>query len=184
MIYTPGTAFNQQTVFEKLNLTNGQHKIKIVVKGVRNASSTGNTISFDALEVISNPQPTVTKIDNSNTGIFYNGTWSNTTGSQYFNSTLKYTNVTGNYFEYTFTGTGISWITTKKAMYGIADVYIDSQLINQVDLYSATAVNQQTVFEKLNLTNGQHKIKVVVKGTKNTSSTGTTISFDALEVIN
>ncbi|WP_318506997.1 S8 family serine peptidase [Bacillus sp. T3] len=101
-----------------LSYGSGPYKLSVNIK----KASSGGTI--------------ITKVDDSDTNIIYGGTWSKTTGSQYFNGTLKYTNVIGNSFEYSFTGTGIRWIATKKAMYGIADVYIDNQLITQVDLYS------------------------------------------------
>lgn len=61
---------------------------------------------------------------------------------------------------YTFTGTGIKWLSAKNVDCGVAEVYIDNELIETVDLKNNSLVNA-TVFEKTGLENTEHTIKIV-----------------------
>lgn len=63
---------------------------------------------------------------------------------------------------YTFTGTGIRWLSAKNVDCGVADVYIDGVLDKTVDLYNDSLVNA-TVYEKTGLENKEHTIKIVNK---------------------
>lgn len=88
------------------------------------------------------------------------------------------------YVEYAFNGTGIRLISSKQTSYGNAGISIDGGSETIVDLYSASPLNIQTVFDVSGLSNGGHKIKVRNLGTKNASSTGYTIHVDAFDVFN
>ena len=66
---------------------------------------------------------------------------------------------------YTFTGTGISYLTELDSSEGDADVYIDGQFVKTVSANIPTASHtaQQTVFSTNDLPNGQHTLRVVMK---------------------
>lgn len=169
-LYSSSTKW-QQVVYENLNLSDGSHTIKLVNKGKR--------INLDAFEIIKNvpSEPTVSKIDDSDPNIQYSGTWNhdnNTTSAS--GGTISHTNVLNASIEFTFSGTGIRVIALKHYSYGEIDVYIDSQKVDQINLYSFSSQWQQVVYESLNLSNGAHTIKLVNKSKR--------INLDAFEVIN
>ena len=120
-------------------------------------------------------------IEDSNSAITYSGTWKIATATKYSGGTCKYASSSAT-ATYKFTGTGIKLIATKESNKGIAKVTVDSK-VYYVDLYSSSASNQNVVFLLSGLTSGTHTIKVEWTGLKNDSSTGTTITLDALEVI-
>ncbi len=110
--------------------------------------------------------------------INYSGSWtaSSFRGLGDFMNDVHYTSTNNDYVQYTFTGTGISYITEKNSDMGTVDVYIDNVLQSTADCYNATRLVKQTVYTKTGLTSGQHTIKVVKK-------TGTYMLVDAFNVV-
>ena len=94
----------------------------------------------------------------------------------------RYTNVKGASCQFTFSGTGITWIGVKNIDAGEADVYIDDAFQATVDTYSAARLSQQKLFTKTGLPPGKHTIKIVVKGTKNAASKDSYVIVDAFKV--
>jgi len=172
----------QKVAFEKLDLSSGSHKIKIVVAGTRNSSSTGNYITVDAFDVV--PLSATQIFEETNSNIVYTGTWASGSLSSFSGGTGTSSNVTNSSSAFTFTGTGIKWVSYLSSNRGKANVYIDDILISTVDTYSALAQSQKVAFEKLDLSSGSHKIKIVVAGTKNSASTGNYITVDSFTVLN
>ncbi|MNQ02440.1 ADP-ribosylglycohydrolase [compost metagenome] len=101
------------------------------------------------------------------------GTW---TASA--NNKSKFSNIAGDEINLTFEGTGVSiegnWVKDG----GMADVYVDGVFKRTIDCYFDYA-NQEhrgiNIFHVLNLTEGKHTVKLVVKGTKNPKSTDANI---------
>lgn len=81
-----------------------------------------------------------------------------------------------------FTGTGVNWIGTEGPDQGLARVYIDGQLMAEVDQYSQSSNALVTSFAITNLADGAHSIMVEVTGTKNPASTGDRITIDAFDI--
>ncbi|WP_059044476.1 X2-like carbohydrate binding domain-containing protein [Paenibacillus rubinfantis] len=73
------------------------------------------------------------------------------------------TEVNGDYFEYTFKGTGIDLRMPTGPVQGEMEVYIDGQLKATVDAYAESRSAQQSLYSVSNLPAGQHTIKVVKK---------------------
>ncbi len=71
------------------------------------------------------------------------------------------TTVNGAAVSYTFTGTGVDWITATGPDQGLADIYVDGKLVRRIDTRSAVRATQQTVAGIAGLTNRQHTVKVV-----------------------
>jgi hypothetical protein len=124
-------------------------------------------------------------VDDTSAGITYSGTWTHAADINYYGNSKSYTSAAGAYADHTFNGTGIRLFSKKDAGFGIAEIYIDNMTtpLTTVDLYSATALFKQKVYENVALAAGSHTIRVKYTGTKNTSSTGTTVVIDNLEVI-
>ncbi len=93
-----------------------------------------------------------------------------------------YANVKGASCQFTFSGTGITWVGVKNLDFGEADVYLDGVLRATVDTYNTTRLSRQELFTKTGLPDGKHTFKNVVKGTKNAASTGYYVIVDAFKV--
>ena len=93
-----------------------------------------------------------------------------------------YANVKGACCQFTFSGTGITWVGVKNLDHGEAEVYLDGVLQATVDTYNANRLSRQELFKKTGLPHGKHTFKIVVKGTKNAASTGYYVIVDAFKV--
>jgi hypothetical protein len=101
------------------------------------------------------------------------GVW---TGS--VNNKSKFSGNAGDEISFSFEGTGVSiegnWVKDG----GIATVFIDGKFKRNIDCYFDYARQEHrgiNIFHVLNLPEGKHTIKLVVKGTKNAKSIGTNI---------
>jgi hypothetical protein len=113
--------------------------------------------------------------------VTYGGSWTDYNSAGRINGDEHHTKNTGNYAQLTFVGTQITWIVTKAVNRGNADVYIDGIHQTTIDEYSPGTLYQQDAYVKTGLASGSHTIKIVCKGTKNASSTGTYIDVDAFK---
>nr|WP_285891423.1 glycosyl hydrolase 53 family protein [Paenibacillus pasadenensis] len=104
----------------------------------------------------------------------YVGTWSSSANDHW-------TNVSGSYFNFRFTGTEITLIGAKDPGHGIAAISIDGGPETMVDLYAPT---RQIVpyFNSGPLAQGPHTVKVRVTNTKNSSSSNTYVVVDRAQV--
>ena len=103
-----------------------------------------------------------------NSAITWNGAWSNWAGEQtkHHGGTKTETgndsSAAGSYFEYTFNGTGVEVYSQKHANFASFDIYVDNAKIDNYSLNgSSSGDNQQLIFSKTDLTNGEHTIKCV-----------------------
>jgi Tfp pilus assembly protein PilV len=115
----------------------------------------------------------------------YTGTWTHSTGvsGDYLN-TESTSATTNSAVTFSFTGTGVSWITAKGPAQGIANVSLDAGAASAYDTYKSTTQRQFAMYTVSGLTNGPHTLTITVTGTKNASSTGKTITIDSFIVQN
>lgn len=120
------------------------------------------------------------QIDDRDAILTYSGAgWSTWSDSYNYLATEKNSATTSDYVEFTFYGSAIEWIGDRYNTYGKADVYLDGSLVAPgVDLYAAQKRYRQSLYSNLNLSLGFHTIRVVVSGTKNSSSTGFNVNVD------
>lgn len=85
-------------------------------------------------------------------------------------------------FSTVFNGTQVKWYGSKNSNQGLADIYVDGKFIKTLDTYSSTKQDGLLLYKSDKLPEGQHTFKVVVKGTKNPSSSEAWVSIDMLEV--
>ncbi|NWF76914.1 MAG: hypothetical protein HXY53_10200 [Nitrospirae bacterium] len=114
--------------------------------------------------------------------IDYVGTWNVYNCSSCSDHALMYSNEIGARLNFSFDGTGISWIVTKAPILGKAKVYLDGSYLGMVDLYSPSP-QWQVILRKTGLSSGSHTVGIEVSGQKNASSTGYYIDLDALQVL-
>ncbi|SFD48847.1 Putative Ig domain-containing protein [Paenibacillus catalpae] len=122
------------------------------------------------------------KIDERDPSVNFSAGWTNGTDAGNYQGTEKYSNTTGSYLEFAFTGNEVKFIGAKQTNAGLLDVYIDGVLQQQdIDSYAPVTIKEQVLFEKSGLPSGPHTIKVVVKGTKNPSANDAYILADAIQ---
>ncbi|WP_405059222.1 hypothetical protein OG474_41755 [Kribbella sp. NBC_01505] len=105
-------------------------------------------------------------VNNDNPAINYTGTWSRSwsRGLGDYQDDVQYAQTTGDAFSYTFTGTGIDYVTEKHASQGDVDIYVDGVFKQTVSTYQASGRGaQQVVYGISGLTNGIHTIRGVQK---------------------
>ncbi|MBI3167258.1 MAG: hypothetical protein HYZ22_02185 [Chloroflexi bacterium] len=112
------------------------------------------------------------------TGLIYSGSWTLGACASCSGGNEKYSNVVGDYFTYTANTTGFRFVQKIKDNYGVAKIYIDGNFITNVDLYSASLLYQQVVYEITNLPYGSHTLKVEVLGQKQSSSSNYWVGVD------
>lgn len=203
----------QRQLYSVTNLSYGKHVIKITILSTKNTSSTGNIFALDYFTILNSTafnasnfsskiaqnadsitstvsksviasSQEVTIVDDSDTAIQYVGTFDTSTYVQYYNTTRHMSKTANDYIQYSFIGTGINVFTTKSSDSGIMKVFIDGVDKGDIDLYVATAVFKQKTYSITGLTYGEHDIKILIKGTKNASSTDTWVAFDYFEILN
>jgi hypothetical protein len=113
------------------------------------------------------PVRTITH-DDTDAGIAYTGSWSQSTGRGLgdYGDGVHYTERDGDSFQYTFQGTGVSYVTELDASQGNVDIYVDDQLVKTVNTgrdAGQPRLTQQTVFTANDLPNGSHTLKAVKK---------------------
>ncbi|CAM4400042.1 X2-like carbohydrate binding domain-containing protein [Paenibacillus typhae] len=104
-------------------------------------------------------------INDSDSGIVYSGAWSSQSGRPHgdYRGDVHYTETDGDYFEYTFKGTGIDLLTEKDSSQGDILVYLDDEASPQtVSTYTPGAKEaQQVVYSMSGLADEEHTLKVV-----------------------
>jgi len=101
------------------------------------------------------------------------GTWSG--------GTARLSTTPGAQANFTFTGTGISWIGARGPQCGIARIFLDGAFVEDFDTYSQTEGPQHTDFSRSGLAAGTHTLTIQVIG-KNPLATDAWILVDAFDV--
>jgi hypothetical protein len=123
-----------------------------------------------------------TRYEQTDSRLAYTGTWSTASSSSYSGGSHRYANSSGASVTVTFSGTSLRWLAKTSPVYGKAKVTVDGGAPVTVDLYSASTLYQQKVWETGNLASGTHTVRIEWTGTKNSAATDTNVSVDAFEV--
>ena len=154
--------------------------------------SSGQTNSAQSVITVSGSSgETTTRWENNDTRLSYTpvgtGAWS-LNGSQAAASGGNYAvgNGAGAVVEFSFTGTGVKWISALDQYSGQATVTIDG-VSETVDLYRSSSAPdfgwQQIAWQKSGLANTTHTVRIEVLGTKNAASGGVEVMVDAFDIL-
>jgi N-acetylmuramoyl-L-alanine amidase len=117
-------------------------------------------------------------------GLVYSGTWTaDSSAAAASGGSFRYANTSGASVTVKFTGTSFIWLNKKSPVYGIASVVVDDGPAVQVDLFSATEVWQQKVWQSATLSAGTHTVTISWTGAKNSAATNTNIGVDAFDIL-
>ena len=161
----------QYRVKHSWGLSSGTHTIRVVVLGKKSTASSNYYASVDAFGVGSTLYSNPTLTTSWRAQIM-----SIASGNRLVQDSSGGANV---YFH--FRGTGIDWRTLLGPDQGRAKVYIDGSYKGLFDNFGATTRAYTRAFR--GLSDAVHAFRVVVAGTKRTSSTNTTVSVDYWRVV-
>lgn len=107
-------------------------------------------------------------VNDDDQGIVYNGSWGDSGGRGLgdHNDDVHFAEADGAFFEYTFQGTGISYLTELHESQGDVDIYLDGEFKETVSTYLDPAEGrkaQQVVYRATGLPDGTHTLRAVKK---------------------
>jgi hypothetical protein len=187
--YNP-SPLSHSLMFEKLDLTPGNHTIKVANTGTKNSSGVATNINISEFQAIKrvysspadNKIDTEMILDSNRDRIKYVGNWT-TLEAGGFGGTTTRSSVKDEYCEIPFEGFGIRLYLGRGTGAGIFDVYIDGVKVDTIDSYNPDSIQKSLMYENLELAKGKHTIKIVNTGNKNVLGTSTNINIDAFEVL-
>jgi hypothetical protein len=150
------------------------HTIAIKVAGTKNAAAASANVAIDAFIVAT------ARTEERSTTVRYNS-WAGVRHNAASGGTYRVSARAGATSTFSFTGTGVDWVTATGPAWGMARVYIDGIDQGTVDLYSPTR-QYRTVQRYGGLAVGSHSIRVEVLGTRNASATSAKVVVDAFVV--
>lgn len=178
----------QRLIFEKENLPNTNHIVRIEVSGERCAQSYGPYLNLDKLVIYEGSLvpicPEVSTYQDDNLHLIYNGNWTKEFNSLNSNQSAKHSSNAGDNVTFAFNGTGFKWYEYANNSKGIAKVYIDDQQPILVDTYTPNENYQFPIYEINNLENKTHIVKIEVSGEQNDNSHGKYINIDKIDIFN
>jgi hypothetical protein len=120
--------------------------------------------------------------DDLDARIEYNGAWIHDPQfAQAANGSVTYCNIPGAWLRLAFQGSAITYVFTKAANRGIAQVSIDGIVQGRIDMYSAiTQWRSQKTFTRL--APGVHLFEVRVLGEKNPAASQSFVDIDSISV--
>jgi hypothetical protein len=123
-----------------------------------------------------------TRYEQTDSHLAYAGAWSTTSTSSACGGSFAYANTADSSVTIAFNGTYLGLLAKKSNLYGIAKITLDKGTPKMVDLYSATTLYQQKVWNTGTLASGDHTVTIEWTGTKNDASTDTNIGIDGLDL--
>ena len=95
----------------------------------------------------------------------WKGSWRGASSTAYSGGSVRYATAAGARVNYTFTGRGIAFVTTRAATRGAVRVYLDGAYVTTIDLSATSWTSRSVVFSKTWASRGTHTIKLVLVGT-------------------
>jgi Beta-galactosidase jelly roll domain/Beta-galactosidase, domain 2/Beta-galactosidase, domain 3/NPCBM-associated, NEW3 domain of alpha-galactosidase len=123
--------------------------------------------------------------DDTASQLLYTGNWAHVSNQSYtagdYQNTESFSNTAGDSVSITFNGTAVRWISSTDPSHGIANVYLDDQLVATIDGYGPSKQFQDVFYNVSGLSNGSHTLKIVATGNKNPLATGAFVVVDAID---
>lgn len=111
------------------------------------------------------------------------GSWDLFTSSVYAGGTGKRAGEAGAYVDVPFYGRAAKVFGNRTANGGIAEIYLDGELVAEIDTYSPAVQYQRELYHTPLLEEGIHVLRVVATGASNPLSGDIHVSFDILRVV-
>jgi hypothetical protein len=169
----------QAVVYTSPQLAYGNHTFAIEATGLKNAASTGTRVVVDAFDVM---KPG-TRFEETDGSVTYTGSWDHGNFNRAWSMrTIAASTVPGARATFTFTGTAVDWIGSRKSTTGIARVYLDGAFVAEIDTYAPGDGLQEAIFTATGFAAGSHTLTIEVTGQRNPASSSAYIVVDAFDV--
>lgn len=107
-------------------------------------------------------EDSVVTLNDTDPGITYSSGWTYVSQPPLwdYGGDAHYATTDGSYVEYTFSGTGVDYVTERSSDQGDVDVYIDGAFQQTASCYNSTRLVQQVAYGKKGLASGSHTIRI------------------------
>jgi hypothetical protein len=151
-------------------------------KTIVGASDEHMFVSRDGGESWSHVSRPVRYEDLRTTVVRFTGEWSRSNGEQYSALTESSSESLLASASLHFFGTGVEWLGSTGPDHGVADVFIDGELVETVDTRSPTPANMRVLFSVEGLDFGAHTFELVIVE-RNPAGEKGLVSIDAFDVL-
>jgi len=133
--------------------------------------------------VVETPPPTNSPSarDDDDASIQYVGKWQKKSNAAAFGGHFRVASKKTAKVQFSFSGTGFTWLTARGRSYGMATVVVDGVETVTVDLYSLTNEFQYPV-AVTGLSDAPHDVQILVRGTRDTKPRKKQVVFDGVTV--
>lgn len=132
------------------------------------------------------PGPVTYSYDDVDPALDYSGAWTHASNVSWadadYHGTESFASSAGATMSVGFTGSAIRLIGPKGPNGGIATISVDGTPAGSVDTYAPSKQYSQVLFSDGALSAAAHELTVTVTGTKDSQSTGTVVSVDAVDL--
>ena len=149
-----------------------------------------HTLQYRSTDVVGNVEDTrsvtfdvVARFDEGDSRVIYGGSWIYSPTPPATSAGGDSTATAGSAAYASFTGTRVDVIVSKSPGGGIGRVTIDNTSPVTIDYYDVDYLSQVRALSVQGLANAPHLLKIEWTGSKNASSSGTAVGFDALDTI-
>jgi hypothetical protein len=157
----------------------GPHTLAAIARDTAGHRTTSTAVTVNVF----NGSGITMRIEDGNTAIEYAGAWNLGNQSRpWSGGTASVGFAVNQNATLTFTGTGVTWFSSRSPFSGIANVYLDGALVTTVDAYDTTETIGAKLFTAANLPFAQHTLRLEVTRTKNPASADYLVIVDAFDV--
>ena len=128
-------------------------------------------------------QTAPTRIEQNDPAVTFSGNWYSNSSAMHSGGTAALTNTRGARATITFNGTGIAWLGVKDGWSGLANVYLDGNMV-VIDTYGSTNAYQQTIHLVRGLAAGTHTLSIEVLHERDNQTQGSWVWIDAFVIEN
>ena len=123
------------------------------------------------------------RVEETNPSVSYTVGWTQGDASRTWSGgTAAVSTAPGAQAAFTFTGSSVSWIGGRTPGTGIARVFLDGNLLAEVDTYSKTEEIRVPMFAATGLTDASHTLTIEVTGRQNAAAASNLVVVDAFDV--
>jgi hypothetical protein len=154
----------------------GLHVLTIEATGLGNPASGGAWIWVDAFEV-------AVRHEQDAPPAAFTGTWFTNLDPGHSRGSAALSMQAGGRIDFSFFGSGVSWIGYRDEWSGIARVFIDGALRAELDTHASPSLEQSVIYSLSGLEPGPHLLTIEATRSKSEISEGGWVWVDGFEVV-
>lgn len=176
------TVEEQALFFDTGELPYGQHTVTLTVAGEKNSASSATWIEFDKVEIedslYDNPIVDTVVWNDENPNLDKFSVWHHQSVPGSYHDDDSSSNTWLASIEFTFNGTNAVIYGLKGPWCGKMEVKVDGVSKGVIDTYAPEQQLQQVLYDTGVLSAGEHTVKIIVKASKSSASSGKWVEID------